>query len=415
MNKVLRIDFQIQPSNSFTSILWDSPPSPLLLKDVKHKLKQLKVIDSSCHLRFQEEIDNQNVWLDITNNEVPCPGASSLHIKVKVLKLCRVSSQTFLEDLFKGLNIKPLDYSKVVKSVRANLVANLNEEMFKEEEIYISGHNSNGATSNPKSQNSNHKGYKNFNENTINKSTSLNVNDHIEFVDEEDHEEEEVIENNNEDHHAFVDIDFNDPYHVTQLPKKKHSDEIDFLNSSGIPHHQQPAKQIPSNSLDELDELMSMDTPFKAKNSPNHVYQSKSSGGILDLDFGGDKASKKNVHPRSTSHQLQIDDRNNKLVYANEIDPVIKEWSKNSKTGTLKDIRSILISLKSLMKQFNVEFENISLSQIMSESAVKKMYFKVIRKIHPDKTKEKDPRVIYLFERVTEIVNEAFKKHKGFS
>jgi hypothetical protein len=130
---------------------------------------------------------------------------------------------------------------------------------------------------------------------------------------------------------------------------------------------------------------------------------------IFDLDF---ENSPPQQTKGKTTHEIQIDAQQQKLNFANEIDPVITEWSKDPSTGTVKDIRSLLISLNPFLKKYNIDFEKIMLSQVMSKGAVRKMYFKVIRKIHPDKTNETDPKILYMFERMTEIVNNAFKKHR---
>ena len=138
------------------------------------------------------------------------------------------------------------------------------------------------------------------------------------------------------------------------------------------------------------------------------------SEGILNLNFGN---STKPMSPtiKRTAHETQIDAQQKKLEFANEIDPLVTKWSKDPSTGTVKDIRSLLISLQSFLKTFNIKFEQIMLSQVMSKGAVKKMYHKVIRKIHPDKTNETDPKALYMLERVTEIINNAFKDHKAMT
>ena len=134
---------------------------------------------------------------------------------------------------------------------------------------------------------------------------------------------------------------------------------------------------------------------------------------ILDLNF--DNTPKPGKTTGKTTHEIQIDAQQQKLHFANEIDPVIHEWSKDPSTGTVKDIRSLLISLNPFLKNYDIEFDKIMLSQVMSKGAVRKMYFKVIRKIHPDKTNETDPKILYMFERMTEIINNAFKKHKSMA
>lgn len=426
MNKVLRLDFKIQPSSSFTSILWESPPSPLLIKHVKQKLKSIKVVDDSCHLRFQEEINGDLIWLDITNDEVPCPGENSHHVIVKVLKQCSVSSQTFLEDLFKGLHISPNKYSDVLNSVRMNLLNGIETK----DEFSSDSEENEDVTDFIEPSSSNHHNnanayqyqkFQGISNNTTTKQTSLNINDHVQFVDDDEFQDNEDNDDTFQYNSNTFKIDFGEETtqpDQTNMKKKKVSDEIDFLHGSGIPGDFPQEQKQNHNSLGELDDLMTMGNDFKAPTQSSTSHNNEF-GGILDLDLGFESSKPSKSNTNANAHvkfdDVQRGERNEKLTYANEIDPMVKEWAKNSKTGTLKDIRSLLISLRSMLKKFGVEFENIMLSQIMSESSVKKMYFKVIRKIHPDKTHEKDPRLLYLFERLTEVINESYKKHKNIS
>ena len=200
----------------------------------------------------------------------------------------------------------------------------------------------------------------------------------------------------NEDVGKF-DINFND----SQVQEEPNN--IDFLNDTVDPSFV-PKKRTDSKEMGEFANLL--DSDIQA-----HVQEKepKKAENLLNLNIGN---TPKPTTTKMTAHDTQIDAQQQKLKFANEIDPQVAEWSKDPSSGTTKDIRSLLISLKGFLKKFDVEFEQIMLSQVMSKGAVRKMYFKVIRKIHPDKTSETDPRILYMFERVTENITDAFKKHK---
>jgi hypothetical protein len=204
----------------------------------------------------------------------------------------------------------------------------------------------------------------------------------------------------NEDADKF-DINFND----SQVPEE--DPNFDFVNDTVDPSF------VPKNRKDssEMKEFANLLDP-ESKHEKPKVNNPPPKNDLFDLNF---KPSSSKGDTKKTEHEKQIDAQQEKLNFANEIDPQVSQWSKDPSRGTVKDIRSLLISLKSFLVKFGVNFETIMLSQVMSKGAVRKMYFKVIRKIHPDKTSETDPKILYLFERVSEIITEAFKKHKSMA
>ena len=75
--------------------------------------------------------------------------------------------------------------------------------------------------------------------------------------------------------------------------------------------------------------------------SGNNKSKQNKSEGILNLDIGNNKGgntSKPSLRKGKTAHEAQIDAQQEKLQFANDIDPVVKQWSKEPSTGTEKDI-----------------------------------------------------------------------------
>ena len=190
------------------------------------------------------------------------------------------------------------------------------------------------------------------------------------------------------------------------MEEKEPPENIDFLNDTVDPSYA-PKKRTDSKDMGDFANLLDPQTKPPTKK--------KAKEDILNLDFGSSSKPKPGKSKPQTEHEKQIDAQEKKLTFANEIDPQVKQWSQDPSTGTVKDIRSLLISLKGFLDKFNVKFDQISLSQVMSKGAVRKMYFKVIRKIHPDKTSETEPRILYMLQRISEIVTKAFNKHKSMA
>jgi hypothetical protein len=346
------------------------------------------------HLRFLDKINGEKVWLDIINDDVECPTNKEGVVDIKIVQQFHTDSQAFMNDFFN--NIQEHNYNEIVHEFREkclssmltapNLEHKINSQTRNSGRKAKATKNSRGFDSDDLWTKSKDEGYQKF-------------EDKEEIEENEEFDETEEI---NEDADKF-DINFNETDFDT-----KTSDKIDFLNDTVDPSFV-PKPRKESNEMKEFANLL----------DSKPTQTTSKTGGILNLDFGSSPNSNTNTSASKskgkTTHEIQIDAQQQKLKFANELDPVISEWSKDPSTGTVKDIRSLLISLQSFLKTYNIKFDKIMLSQVMSKGAVRKMYFKVIRKIHPDKTNETDPKILYMFERMTEIINNAFKKHKSMA
>lgn len=381
----IRYFFTNKRDSSTNNFVWQDSPRPLRIQDVRLKLLSLGVTDANSHLRFLDKINGEKVWLDIINDDVECPSNSSGVVDIKIVQQFHCGSQAFLSDVFGPVCAD--SYSDAIRRLKQVINwGGLGQD---------SGHVQPGQ----EIQQTRKSGYMKFeSEEEMVGEKSLETSGELGNGVTGDLVETEEL---NEDLGKF-DIKFDE----SQVEEKP-AENIDFLNDTVDPSFV-PKTRTDSKEMGEFANLMDSDikaTPGKPANPPDKE-------GILNLDLGQEGPS---PSTGKTAHEIQIDEQQQKLKFANEIDPIVTEWSKDPSTGTTKDIRSLLISLNPFLKKFNIDFEKIMLSQVMSKGAVRKMYFKVIRRIHPDKTNETDPKILYMFERMTEIINNAFKKHKSMA
>ena len=99
----IRYFFTNKRDTSQNNFIWHDAPRPLRISDIKNKLKNLGVINEQSHLRFLDKIKGEKVWLDITNADVECPLNSEGIADIKILQQFHEASQSFLEDVFKGI------------------------------------------------------------------------------------------------------------------------------------------------------------------------------------------------------------------------------------------------------------------------------------------------------------------------
>ena len=104
-----------------SQVIFQCPSSPVKISHVKDRLTALKIIDHNSHLRFLDSISGSKVWLDIQNENVPCPINKHQVVQVKIVQQMRVGDSIFMQDLFKGLHIDQSNYSKVLSGLRYNL------------------------------------------------------------------------------------------------------------------------------------------------------------------------------------------------------------------------------------------------------------------------------------------------------
>ena len=119
----IRYFFTNKSDTSQNNFIWHDAPRPLRISDVQRKLRDLGVIDSQSHLRFLDKIKGEKVWLDITNEDVECPLNSEGIADIKILQQFHEASQTFLEDVFRGIHED--QYEKAVKRLRKVLLGDL--------------------------------------------------------------------------------------------------------------------------------------------------------------------------------------------------------------------------------------------------------------------------------------------------
>ena len=406
---VLRYFFTNKKDQSENHIFWKQPPLQPSIADVKQKLLELSVINANCHLRFKEIIDGQSIWLDISNEEVSCPISKKGIVEIKIVEQFFVGSECFLKDLFGGMEINQSSYKKLLKSLRNKLLEDSDLGEWKSPE----------ERSEKEDQQ-----FEIFNQDKFDEFDKEEPEDHFQEESEpvarnggymafKNFDQEDLEEDINEDVDKF-DINFYD----SQV-RSERTNEIDFINGEGYTPHKTDQK-------DDLGELAGL-MDIGMSNEPINTQPKGDDILNMDVDFGkGPKKpkranktfpeSKNKPHPNINSeHGRQIEEKEMKLMYANKIDPEVANWAKDPSSGREKDMRSLLITLKDLMKKYDLSFDNIMFSQVMSKSSVKKIYFKLLRKIHPDKTDEKDPKILYLYERVTEVLTRAFRKHKSMS
>jgi hypothetical protein len=82
------------------------------------------------------------------------------------------------------------------------------------------------------------------------------------------------------------------------------------------------------------------------------------------------------------------------------------------KNHNKKDIRTLLATLHTVMWP-NSPWKEISLGDLMTDSAVKKFYYKAVMVVHPDKRQNDEALVQYISERVFQALNEAWEKYNS--
>jgi hypothetical protein len=82
------------------------------------------------------------------------------------------------------------------------------------------------------------------------------------------------------------------------------------------------------------------------------------------------------------------------------------------KNHNKKDIRTLLATLHTVMWP-NSPWKEISLGDLMTDSAVKKFYYKAVMVVHPDKRQNDEALVQYISERVFQALNEAWERYNS--
>lgn len=429
----IRYFFTNTRDRSHNYLFWDEGNPEATVGEIQKLLLRHRVIDRNCHVRFKDKIKGMELWLDISNQDAPAPMLQANLVDVKIVRQFYAGSQAFQHDMFGAVignsGNEQKEYAKLVNKIRKmmglgeisrdeNAAPTFEDIDFGEQKDDFEGENSDN-------QEDQYEEPEVDDENEIEEILNGNANRATEgymifdsgkqaqaddFLGVSDLHMDDLKPANPSP--GFV-LDFDE----APKPPRKVS-EVDFLEGgSGGNHNPRPKKA--SNDLGGLEDLEGgvfgtgpaqprSNNNRKKKPTATSGGMNSGSGGILDLNLDLNPSANPN-----SEHGRQIQFQEEKLRFANEIDPLVKSWQKDPKNGTDKDIRSLMISLKPFLEKFGVSFNQIKLTQVMSDGAVRKTYYKTIRSIHPDKVSETDPRLLYLYERVSEAVTLAFKKHKS--
>ena len=75
------------------------------------------------------------------------------------------------------------------------------------------------------------------------------------------------------------------------------------------------------------------------------------------------------------------------------------------------NLRVLLCTLQDVMWQ-GATWKRVGMADVMDPSVVKKLYYKAVMLVHPDKQANAGPDQEYIANRVFGALNEAWKEHK---
>ena len=173
--------------------------------------------------------------------------------------------------------------------------------------------------------------------------------------------------------------------------------EVDILNQFSV----QPEEVKPSqNDNEKLNEMFGADfNPMERNRVLDCIY----------IEQNKKEQVEKNIR--------QIDDRNKKIIEIQDakleasilLEPKIKQWAFNT-SGQRNNVRVLLTTLNQALWE-NCEWENISMSDLVSDSSVKKNFVKAVTKFHPDRNQDvTDPKQMYLMDRIFNILNDSYQE-----
>ena len=90
----------------------------------------------------------------------------------------------------------------------------------------------------------------------------------------------------------------------------------------------------------------------------------------MEINFGGITNKNNDQKGNNLERERQVREKDLKMNFANEVDPIIKNWGIDKMRGTEKDMRTLLISLKELLAVFGYNSKEISLSDIISKKMI---------------------------------------------
>lgn len=324
----------------------------ITIRDIVSVMLHHRLIDRHCYMRFKDYMDDQLCWVDIRNDNAPFPINKNSEVEIKIL---RVPYYLFDESYDNKNFYKTVKGSK--NSVKEDKPARKEERKSKLDN-----------------------GYQEVNK----KAKDIRIGLESELF-KEDPEMEGYQKMDDE-----------------PKPKKKSSHSFDFLNDKFEDKAQKPVKKQKEN--DEFD-IFSSNLQSKKNSSAK-----KEDGGLLDLGYSNTHFEQNRYKGdfREVEQQRQKD----KMNAASYAEPKIKAWAYNSNNQMRKDIRTLLSTLKMVLwPEFN-KWKHVTISDIVSESALKKVVMQAKLKLHPDKNKNLSPEQLYILERVISEINDAFKEYK---
>lgn len=166
--------------------------------------------------------------------------------------------------------------------------------------------------------------------------------------------------------------------------------------SSGPPQHSHPSARIQTMKSDELNE------------DPTRGLSTEELKAEKEKFIQEQMEAKKEVARQTWSKAEEIQQA--KYDLDRELGEKMTNWA--IKNHNKKDIRALLATLHTVMWP-NSPWKELSLGDIMTDSAVKKFYYKAVMVVHPDKRQNDEALIQYISERVFQALNEAWEKYSN--
>lgn len=175
-----------------------------------------------------------------------------------------------------------------------------------------------------------------------------------------------------------------------QLKMNSGNNDFDFFTEQSI------RIKVEKPRKDSFD-ILNVDHTTEVKQLDNDLY---------NLEFSNTHNQQIKNNTREEQIQMQAD----KMKSANYLEPMVKTWAYNNTVR--KDIRTLLSTLdKVLWKDFN-KWTFVSISDILSDVALKNKIREAKIKFHPDKNTELPADKQYLLERIISEINAAYKEYQ---
>ena len=206
----------------------------------------------------------------------------------------------------------------------------------------------------------------------------------------------ETLEKSAQDRIGLDSAMFNDDGYekINDEPKEDkvtfENSDFDFFNDKSVKVKVERAR------FDSFD-ILNEDHKPETKVTENELY---------NLEFSNTNYQSVKHNTREEQMQLQID----KMRSANTLEPIIKQWAYNNTVR--KDIRTLLSTLDQVLWKNFEKWTRVTLSDILSDSALRNKIREAKIKFHPDKNPELSPDRLYILERVISEINAAYKDYQ---